>query len=105
MGTGVLMTVQCFKMVSGEDVISNVVGESDEFFELEKPATLIIQPSQDGRMGMYSMPYMPYSDGGTIRVRKTAVASIANPDYNITNDYNQRFGSGIVIPPNRPVTI
>lgn len=42
------------------------------------------------------MPYMAYATGN-IKLYKTSIASEAEPDIKMINEYNRIFGSGIQI--------
>lgn len=90
------MTVKVSKLVTGEDVIADV--EIDENGYLFKnPALLVIQQTQDGRVGASFAPYAPYAKDGLVRIFKNYVIGEIELDVKIINEYNRIFGSGIMI--------
>lgn len=91
------MNVKVFKMISGEEIISEVKVEGAIGYELENPATIVMQQTQQG-VGVGIAPYMPYAEG-KVFLHKTAIAAAGTPDQNMTNEYNRIFGSGIVTAP------
>lgn len=94
------MTVKIFRLVTGEDMISGVkesLVESKDTVTLDKPAVLVVQ-RQGEQMGVAIAPYAPFIDGDVI-LHKTAIVSEGTPDQKLANEYNARFGSGIVVAP------
>lgn len=89
------MTVKVFKMISGEEIITTVVSESETTYELDAPAAIRLQKTESG-VGVGLIPYMPYADG-KISLRVSAVAATGYPDQNLENEYRRLFGSGIEI--------
>lgn len=90
------MSVKVFKMINGEEIISSVTSGGEAGFFLENPATIMVQPTPDGKMGVGIAPYMPYASG-KVYLYKSAIASEADPDINMENEYNRVYGSGIQI--------
>lgn len=89
------MNVKVFKLISGEEIISEVTSGSDSGWHLDKPATIMLQQTDRG-VGVGIAPYMPYA-AGKVYLYKHCVASEADPDPNMTNEYNRVYGSGIQI--------
>jgi hypothetical protein len=93
------MTVKVFKMISGEEIISEVKEtiQVSDTYELTSPATIVMQQTEKG-VGVGIAPYMPYADGQVV-LYKSAIASEGNPDIKMENEYRRLFGSGIQIAP------
>lgn len=90
------MTVKVSKLVTGEDVIADV--EIDEVgIVLNNPALIVIQQTQDGRVGASFAPFAPYAKDGKVRIFKNFVMGEIEVDVKIVNEYNRIFGSGIMI--------
>ena len=49
------MTTKCFKLVSGEELLANVVDEDAFQFTLSNPAQIAIQPKEDGSIGLMTV--------------------------------------------------
>jgi hypothetical protein len=90
--------IKVFKMINGEEIISEVFNEYADFYELKNPASIMLQPTQSGAMGVGIAPYMPYVTGNC-NLRKTAIAAEGEPEQKMTNEYNRIFGSGIEVVP------
>ncbi len=89
--------IRVFKLISGEEIIAEIFNHFDRHIELKSPATIIIQQTQQG-VGVGLMPYMAYATGN-INLHRTAIASDAEPDQKMVNEYNRIFGSGIEVVP------
>jgi hypothetical protein len=87
--------IKVFKLINGEELISQVTSGSESGFFLEKPANIMMQQTERG-VGVGMAPYMPYANG-KIYLYATAIASEASPDLQLENEYNRLFGSGIQI--------
>lgn len=86
--------IKCLKLVSGEDVLAKVKVHENEY-ELDNPVQLMLAPQ--GQLGF--IPFMPFAaEGEKIKVNKKHVMLCVEPLHEIKNEYNSRFGSGIVVP-------
>lgn len=88
--------VKVFKLINGEELISEVFNVYDKHFELKNPANIMLQQTGNGQMGVGIAPYMPYADGN-VRLYKGAIAAEAEPEQKMVNEYNRIFGSGIEV--------
>lgn len=94
------MTVKAFRLVTGEDIISKVketLQPNNDSVTLDNPAQIILQRNGDN-VGVALAPYMPLIAGDVI-IHNTAIVSQGIPDTQLENEYNAKFGSGIVIAP------
>lgn len=90
------MTVKAFKLVSGEDIIAEIVTDDQGVFVLKSPAVIVVQRSETGQMGVGLQPYTPFATED-ITLYKTSLIAEFEADMNLVNEYNRIFGSGIVI--------
>lgn len=90
------MTIKVFKMINGEELIGSVDSGSDIGYFVDKPASIMLQQTADGKVGVGIAPYMPYAQG-KVYIYKTAIAAEGTPDIQMENEYNRVFGSGIQI--------
>jgi hypothetical protein len=89
--------VKLFRLNSGEEVISKVLDNSHTragSWLLKSPA--IILPVGNGKLGM--APWLPYCETDSMELPEKAVAFVATPKTQLVNDYNENFGSGLVVP-------
>ena len=89
--------IRVFKLISGEELIAQIFNHYDRHIELKKPASIVMQRTEQG-VGVGLAPYMPYATGN-IDLHRTAIASDAEPDTQLVNEYSRLFGSGIQIAP------
>jgi len=88
--------IKVFKLISGEEIISKCEPKDNDYL-LESPASIMMQRTEQG-VGVGLAPYMPYSTG-RIKLHANAIASSADADLKMENEYNRLFGSGIQIAP------
>ena len=94
------MAVKLFRLKSGEDIIAeHVQGKIGQNITIENPAMLM--PMSDGRGNQVQVglaPWMPFSAEKRFDVPGDWVLLLTEPAPDIVNNYNQVFGSGIVVP-------
>jgi hypothetical protein len=76
--------VQIIKLSSGEDIIGTVTELTLEGGKYEFVLGLT--------------PYCPYAKDLTIPIMPMHVISVYHPSTDLLNEYNRRFGSGLVVP-------
>jgi len=91
-----MSNVKVFKLINGEELISEIHDHNVNHFELKNPANIMLQPTQNGQMGVGIAPYMPYASGN-VKLYKSAIAAEADPEQSMINEYNRIFGSGIEV--------
>jgi len=90
------MNIKFIKLVTGEDVLSEIEGPGESgCYILKNPVR--IMPTRDGGIGMG--PLNPFSKGEKVTIPSEHVIFEDEPDDEIRNAYNAQFGSGIVVPP------
>lgn len=91
-----IMSIKAFKLISGEDVITDLVKEEADYFVIKSPAVVVMQQTADGKVGVGLQPFAPLSEG-SITLYKSALSATFDVNVQIENEYNRIFGSGIVI--------
>jgi hypothetical protein len=84
------MITKCFKLVSGEELLANIVDEDVLQYVVSNPAQIAIQPKEDGSIGLMIAQYMPYSEGDVI-IFKSAISSIGTPAEGLVLEYQSKF--------------
>ena len=94
------MNLKLLRLKSGEDIVVELLDgkESQQHITVKNPAMLV--PMGDGRnnMQMGLMPWMPFSASKEYEIPKDWIIVVTEPLKEIANNYNQIFGSGIVVP-------
>lgn len=92
------MTVKVFRLITGEDLISNLkerMEQTNDVYILDNPAVIIAQKTETGvQVGL--APYLPLI-GEDVHLNKSSIVAEGRPDIQLENEYNSRFGSGIVV--------
>ena len=84
------MTVKLIRMWSGEDVITDVVEKTTDYYIIENP--IVAVPSQQQGQIAFA-PWSPLlAKGSGIEVTKKYVVYEANPQEDIIEQYNSMFG-------------
>ena len=99
-------TVKLLRLKSGEDIEGDIVGENSEYLIVKNPAMLM--PVGEGRGGSVQIgltPWMPFSVAKDFELPREWVLITTDPALDIVNNYNQVFGSGIVVPKVSPKTL
>ena len=91
------MAVKCVALTTGQEIIGEVT-EHDGGVTLGTPASIFLQPTKTGQVGVSLLPLYPYAEKKEFVLPATAVLAIFNPSRELHNEYNRIFGSGLVIP-------
>lgn len=91
------------KMLTGEEVIAEVVVQTDESIEFRNPLAAVLQRGQNGQPQIGFMPYMAFAKGNIV-IKKDKIIAIVELDDDIKNQYNNIFGTGILTPKNQLIT-
>jgi len=92
------MNIVALKLLNGEDVLCDLIYEDANHFEVESPANIVSQPTVDGRgMSLGLAPYLPFAASKKVKIVKSSIITMYEPDQKLSNEYNRIFGSGIVI--------
>ena len=98
---GDFMNVIALKLITGEDVLGEVQSQSETEFVLENPVGIAVVRGQNGQPNVGFAPFpihAPQEKGTTIALAKKHVVYSYVPAEDFISNYNQIFGSGIVVP-------
>jgi hypothetical protein len=103
------MNIQGIKLVTGEEVIADVSVTIEGQLRLKNPVQLrMVPPKVAGaspQMGFVPFPtFSQQKEGETILVEPLHVVYNYTPATDISDNYNQMFGSGIITPPTQIIT-
>ena len=101
------MAVKLLRLKSGEDIVADVKEENleREYTKVKLPAMLVPMGGQGQQMQMALAPWLPFSDDKEFTIPTDWILIISEPALDIVNNYNQMFGSGIVVPKVSPKTL
>ena len=94
-----MSNVKVVKLISGEDIIADIAEiEEANLVLLKKPMQIMLVPNGPSNFGIGLAPFCPYAKDGTVPIRAGAIVSIFEPETDMLNEYNSRYGSGLVVP-------
>ena len=102
----VIMNIKVFKLISGEDVLGEVVSESD-MITIKNPVAISIVRASDGMPNVGFSPFPLHAEqksGETIDIVHSNVVYSYVPAEDFIKNYDQIFGSGIILPPKQLIT-
>jgi hypothetical protein len=86
------MEIKILKLTSGEEIISQYSYKDGKYI-LKNPQKFMLTQE-----GIGSMPMMPFSSSETYEVDEKHVIFVCEPELEIRNVYNSKYGSGVVLP-------
>jgi len=95
------MDIKILKLITGEEVLGEVESESETEIVISNPVGVAIVRGKDGQPNVGFAPFPLHSEqktGQTIAFYKKNVVYSYVPAEDFINNYNQIFGSGIVLP-------
>jgi hypothetical protein len=86
------MKIEYLKISTGEDILAQTESAGNDSLVLKNP--MIFGISREG-VGM--MPFAPFAKDQKVTISKAHIIAYGEPDDEIKNAYNSKFGSGIVV--------
>jgi len=93
--------IKLFKLANGHDILCSVVSEEDDFKMIETPVVLIPNEQQ----GVAAIPWIVLGDAKHVKLFKSHIMAEIEPDLQLKNFFNEKFGSGISIVSSMPENI
>ena len=98
------MEIIALKLVTGEDVLGELESQSESEFVLCNPVGIAVVRGEKGQPSVGFAPFPIHGEqkeGTTIALAKKHVVYYYTPAEDFITNYNQIFGSGIVLPPEK----
>ena len=95
------MDIKLFKLINGEEVLGELESESETEYVLSNPVGIAIVRGKDGQPNVGFAPFPLHAEqkkGETIAFSKKNVVYSYVPAEDFVNNYNQIFGTGIILP-------
>jgi hypothetical protein len=90
------MATKILKLSTAEDIIGDFCEVRDDKYIINKPAKIIMFPTETGGMGVALMSWVPFAEDKEIKIEKHCIVSVMEPTEEVKNEYSERFGSGLV---------
>jgi hypothetical protein len=98
------MKILAFKLITGEDLLGEIESESETEFVIENPVGIAVVRGKDGNPNIGFSPFPIHGEqksGATIAIAKKNVVYSYVPAEDFITNYNQIFGAGIIVPPQK----
>jgi hypothetical protein len=99
--------ILAFKLITNEEILGEVESSSETEYVLLNPVGIAIVPGPDGRPNVGFAPFPLHSEqkkGSTLVIAKKNVVYSYVPAPDFLTNYNQIFGSGIILPNKQLIT-
>jgi hypothetical protein len=98
-----------FKLTTGEEVLGEMVNATlgDFYYSIKNPVAVAVVRGKDGQPNVGFAPFPIHSEQKkdfTIDIPREHVVYSYTPAEDFINNYNQIFGSGIVLPSKQLIT-
>lgn len=89
------MNINLIKLVTGEEIVTEVVSQTDTTVTIKNPLLVVMQPGQGG----VQFGFLPFASmvNGDVTIEKSKTLYIADVKDDLRNNYSSMFG-GIVTP-------
>jgi hypothetical protein len=96
------LKIIAIKLITGEELLGAVESESETEFVIENPVGIAVVRGQNGQPNVGFSPFPLHAEqkkDSVITLAKKHVVYFYTPAEDFITNYNQIFGSGIVLPP------
>lgn len=90
------MNVKLFRIVTGEEVVAELVSEDDNFITVKNG--LVVLPTPNGTVGFAPWATVIDKSIPDLIIARNHVVYIAEVEEQVKNKYNELYGSKIVTP-------
>jgi hypothetical protein len=98
------MNILAMKLVTGEDVLGEIESESETEYVLVNPVGITVVRGKDGGPSIGFSPFPLHAEqasGMTVALAKRNIVYSYVPAEDFIKNYDQIFGSGIIVPPTK----
>ena len=94
------MDIRAFRLITGEDIIAEVVSNKGDWWDLKNPVQLAMLPSKaDPTKNTFGfVPYPSYTEAKEIRFNDHHIIFVITPAKEFIDQYDRIFGAGIIMP-------
>jgi hypothetical protein len=100
------MDIKAFRLITGEDIIAEVVANKGDWWDLKNPVQLAMLPSQaDPTKNTFGfVPYPSYTEAKEIRFNDQHIIFVIDPAEEFKAQYDRIFGAGIIMPSSKVIS-
>lgn len=100
------MDIKIFKLITGEEVLGEIESQSETEVVIINPVGVAVVRGKDGQPNVGFAPFPLHAEqktDATVCFSKKNVVYSYVPAEDFVKNYNQIFGSGIVVPPQKQI--
>ena len=100
------MEIIALKLITGEDILGEIDSQSETEFVIVNPVGITVVRGKDGQPNIGFSPFPLHAEqktGTTVALAKKHVVYSYVPAEDFVKNYNQIFGSGLVVPPQKQI--
>ena len=98
------MKVNAMKLVSGEEIVAEIVKEDDRLITIKNPLAILLSKSQQGDLNVGFVPFAPYlGNNPEITLELAKLQFINEVDEQMKEQYNSIF-SQVITPTKQLIT-
>ena len=100
------MEIIALKLITGEDILGEIDSQSEIEFVIVNPVGITVVRGKDGQPNIGFSPFPLHAEqktGTTVALAKKHVVYSYVPAEDFVKNYNQIFGSGLVVPPQKQI--
>lgn len=98
------MTLRILRLLTGEEILGDIVSETDTHYRIENPCSIGLSVGQSGKPALNMQPMLILSDQKVVNIKKDHVTFDVSVANEIQNKYNEIYGAGIVVPQKSIIT-
>jgi hypothetical protein len=83
------MQIKLFRMQNGEEVVAELVGETDDTYDISNPIVMV--PGRDGTIGFAPWAPLLAEDVKVLTIRASYVVYVSVPNAQVVENYEQIF--------------
>ena len=88
-----MQDIEFFKLVSGEDLVGELISETENSLVFKNMLLINYVPNERGQVGLQMLQFpLLTDDEEEIVINKNAITLRAKPNEDFLNSYRQRFG-------------
>jgi F0F1-type ATP synthase alpha subunit len=91
--------IKCVKLITGEDLIGDVIEHDLDVVKLKNPLTIVLMPSDQTHFSVGLAPYLPFSNQKEFTFLGKHILLMFDPVAEMKNDYNRITGGLVIAPP------
>ncbi len=91
--------IKILKLISREDILGEILDESDSTIRIKNPVRVIVMPSKTSPQNpqVAYAPWAEFSEQKEFTIHKAHIIVSMDPMTDFINNYNQMFG-GVILP-------